>query len=79
MIDGISNSVIETDILPMAEPTGSEANWAGNGFYTDKKILGVSDGPRNADLAKGRMWTLVNEDKKHYASGAPVGYKVCWI
>lgn len=30
-----------------------------------------------ANTTTGRQWSLVNEDKKHYASKQPVGYKVC--
>lgn len=29
-----------------------------------------------SDAVSGRMWSFVNEDKKHYSSKAPVGYKV---
>lgn len=77
MIDGINNSVIETDILPLEAPTGSDENWAGNGFYSTKSFLSTtSEGARNADVVKGRMWSIVNEDKKHYSSKAPIGYKV---
>lgn len=31
---------------------------------------------RDADAAKSRMWSWVNPSKKHYSSGAPVGYKI---
>lgn len=61
----------------MAEPTGSDANWAGNGFYSTKEALETTgDAARSADVTRGRMWSIVNEDKKHYASKAPVGFKV---
>lgn len=77
MIDGINNSIIETDVLPVAEPTGSDENWAGNGFYASKTILRTTaEGARMSDSEKGRMWSFVNEDKLHYASKAPVGFKV---
>ncbi|KAM0750283.1 peroxisomal copper amine oxidase [Meredithblackwellia eburnea MCA 4105] len=77
MIDGLNNSVVETEILPMAEPTGSAENWAGNGFYSQKRVLATTaEGARNANSTTGRMWSLVNEDKKHYSSKAPVGYKI---
>lgn len=33
MIDGLNNSITETEILPMEAPTGSSENWAGNGFH----------------------------------------------
>ena len=80
----------------MSEPTGSEANWAGNGFYgklssslnrgTVSKILHLAaikktlattaEGARMADAVTGRTWTIVNEDKKHYSTKQPIGYKV---
>ncbi len=43
MIDGIENSVAETDVLPMEEPTGSKENFLGNGFYVKKTYLGSTD------------------------------------
>jgi primary-amine oxidase len=32
MIDGLNNSVVETEVHRMTEKTGSAENWAGNGF-----------------------------------------------
>ena len=77
MIDGTSNSVIETDVVPLEAPTGSDGNWAGNGFVTKKTVLSSTDvGGRLYDAEKGRMWSFVNEDKLHYSSKLPVGFKV---
>ena len=77
MIDGTSNSVIETDVVRLEAPTGSDGNWAGNGFVTKKTILSSTDaGGRLYDSEKGRMWSIVNEDKLHYSSKQPVGFKV---
>lgn len=77
MIDGLNNSVVETEVVQMAEPTGSNDNWAGNGFYSQKKVLGTTaEGARMADPQAQRMWSFVNEDKTHYSSGQPVGYKL---
>ena len=77
MIDGLSNSVVETEIHPVDAPTGSAENWAGNGFYSHKKILATTaEGARSANSQTQRVWSFVNEEKKHYASGQPVGYKV---
>jgi primary-amine oxidase len=57
MIDGINNSVIETDVVMMDEPTKSEENWAGNGFVTVKKELKIADEEgRKFDAEKGRTW-----------------------
>lgn len=77
MIDGVKNSVIETDIVPLDAPTGSVDNWAGNGFVTKKTVLGTTGaGGRVYDAVKGRSWSMVNEDKLHYSSKAPVGFKI---
>lgn len=77
MIDGVTNSVTETEIIPDAAPTGSAENWAGNGFHSTKKYLDSTlEGARDANPFTGRMWSMVNESAPHYASGAPAGYKV---
>jgi primary-amine oxidase len=36
MIDGLENTVIESNICPVDEPTGSAAKFAGNGFYVQE-------------------------------------------
>lgn len=75
MIDGLSNSVMETDINRVDAPTGSSVNFAGNGFTADSTILKTAaDGARDVNYEKDRRWRIVNTDRKHYASGAPVGY-----
>lgn len=77
MIDGINNSVIETDAVPVDAPTGSDDNYFGNGFIARKKVLDTTaDGARTYDHEAGRQWSLVNESKRHYASGQAVGYKI---
>ncbi len=77
MIDGLNNSVVETEVLQMDEPTGSAENWAGNGFYSSKKVLATTaEGARLASAPTQRMWSIVNEDKKHYASNQSIGYKI---
>ncbi|GAA5868537.1 hypothetical protein JCM3774_005421 [Rhodotorula dairenensis] len=77
MIDGVDNSVVESEVHAMSAPTGSKENWAGNGFYSVKKELKTTaEGARDADQNAGRMWTMVNPNKKHYSSGAPIGYKI---
>lgn len=77
MIDGLNNSVIETDAVRVDAPTGSAENFCGNGFYSKKTVLNTtSEGARVYDNDKVRQWSMVNENKKHYASGEPVGYKI---
>ncbi|GAA6021237.1 hypothetical protein JCM11491_001519 [Sporobolomyces phaffii] len=77
MIDGIKNTVVESEVRALAAPTGSDENWAGNGFYSTKKELKTTaEGARQADPFQGRQWTMTNPNKKHYSSGANVGYKI---
>lgn len=74
-IDGLKNTVIESDIVPLSAPTGSANNWAGNGFVVEERaITTAEEGGRSYDFVKDRRWTIVNRAKKHYASGKPVGY-----
>ncbi|KAK7464255.1 peroxisomal copper amine oxidase [Stygiomarasmius scandens] len=80
MIDGLSNTLVESDILPLASlnpeyVTGSKVNFAGNAFVSlDKKVDVAS--PRPYDLEKERRWRIVNPGRKHSASGKEVGYGI---
>ncbi|KZV98915.1 hypothetical protein EXIGLDRAFT_669120 [Exidia glandulosa HHB12029] len=77
MIDGLSNTVTETDIVADSAPTGSAENWAGNAFTTRTRALEslkAGDGARLYDAASDRRWKIVNRARKHYASGQPVGF-----
>lgn len=77
MIDGLHNSVVETDIHPLAEPAGSAENYAGNGFYTTETVLKSQlEGAREYDWNKERRWRIINPSRKHYASGKDVGYSL---
>lgn len=75
MIDGLQNTVIESDIVPLNAPTGSETNFAGNGFVSQDKVLDQETG-RPYDLSKERRWRIINSGRKHYASGKDVGYSI---
>lgn len=75
MIDGLKNTVLEADIVPLSSPTGSTDNWAGNGFTVDERVIKTAEeGGRVYDHEKDRRWTIVNREKKHYASNKPSGY-----
>ena len=76
MVDGLRNSVIESDIVPLPNaPMGSSENWAGNAFITQESTLRTArEGIRDYDLAKDRRWSIVNTSRKHHASGRPPGY-----
>ncbi len=48
MVDGVENTIVEQDVVPMDEPTGSKENFLGNGFLTKKTYLGTTaEGVRN--------------------------------
>ncbi|KZT30206.1 hypothetical protein NEOLEDRAFT_1174522 [Neolentinus lepideus HHB14362 ss-1] len=78
MLDGLQNSVVESDIVPLPDaPKGSPANFAGNAFITQDKVLKVqSEGVREMDLEKDRRWRIVNPARKHYSSGREVSYAI---
>jgi len=78
MVDGLNNSVVETDIIPLPDvPTGSTENFAGNAFITRDTVLEKqSEGGREYDFGKERRWRIVNPARKHYSSGREVGYSI---
>jgi primary-amine oxidase len=74
MIDGLNNTLIESDIMPLPDaPTKSAANFAGNAFISVDKVIEKEAG-RAYDYAKERRWRIVNSAEKHYSSGRDVGY-----
>ncbi|KAA1067725.1 hypothetical protein PGT21_015460 [Puccinia graminis f. sp. tritici] len=77
MIDGLQNSVVQTDLVGLSEPTGSSENYLGNGFKVHRKVLKrTSEGAQKYDHSKGRYWSIVNPNKLHYASKEPIGYRI---
>lgn len=78
MLDGIHNSVIESDIVSLDAPTGSKENFAGNAFHVKERVLAdqVKDGARDFDWAAERRWKIANPNKTHYASGKPSSYQI---
>ena len=74
MIDGLKNSVVETDVISLPNaPTGSADNFAGNAFLTQDTVIKTEAG-RAYDYDKERRWRIINPGKKHYSSGHAVGY-----
>ena len=74
MIDGLKNSVVETDIITLPNaPTASAANHAGNAFLTQDTVIKTEAG-RAYDYDKERRWRIINSGRKHYSSGDAVGY-----
>ncbi|KAK0461555.1 copper amine oxidase [Armillaria novae-zelandiae] len=76
MIDGINNSVIESDVVPLPNAsTGSDLNFGGNVFNQEDTVLKKEAG-RDWDWEKERKWKIVNPARQHYSSGKDVGYVV---
>lgn len=75
MIDGLNNTVVESDMIPLDFPTGSPENFAGNGFQVRDTIL-TEETARQYDISKDRRWKIINQSRNHYSSGKPVGYSV---
>lgn len=72
-----SEAVRSHKSLPVSVADLQLQNFAGNAFETRKKFFDTTaDGVTDAAPEKSRVWTIVNENKKHYASKLPVGYKV---
>ncbi|EIW52569.1 peroxisomal copper amine oxidase [Trametes versicolor FP-101664 SS1] len=78
MVDGLQNSVVETDILPLPNaPTGSAANHVGNAFIArGTPIARAADGARDYDYGTDRRWAIVNPKKVHAASKRNAGYTI---
>ncbi|KAH8835989.1 copper amine oxidase [Flagelloscypha sp. PMI_526] len=74
MIDGLANSLVETDVVPVPDLPGSEANFAGNGFRVEENVLANATS-RSYDPLQERRWRIVNSSRKHYSTGQPVGYQ----
>ncbi|KAG6834346.1 hypothetical protein H0H93_010308, partial [Arthromyces matolae] len=76
MVDGLRNTVIESDIVPLPEaPTGSAANFAGNAFVSQETRI-TKEAGRPYDYLKERRWKIVNSARSHYSSGSNVGYSI---
>jgi len=76
MIDGLGNSLVETDVMPLPDaPTGSAANHAGNAFIAQDTVIRNASG-REWNYATDRKWKIVNAAKTHHSSGKNVGYTI---
>ncbi|KAH9847764.1 peroxisomal copper amine oxidase [Lenzites betulinus] len=78
MVDGLRNSVVETDILPLpGAPLGSAANHYGNAFIAQSTpVARASDGARDFDFARDRRWSIMNPKRTHAASKRNAGYSI---
>lgn len=59
MIDGVENTVVQSDIIPTPFPTGHPVNHAGNGFQVKKTPL-TKAGGYDWDSSKHRLYTITN-------------------
>ncbi|KAG9094532.1 hypothetical protein FRC06_010717, partial [Ceratobasidium sp. 370] len=75
MVDGINNTLIESDIIPYPHSTGSAENYAGNGFISVDNPITKASG-REYNHQTDRRWRIANSSRTHYASGLPVAYSV---
>ncbi|KAH9981670.1 peroxisomal copper amine oxidase [Russula compacta] len=77
MVDGLLNTVVETDVLPVIAGYGSPENFAGNAFQVHDRVLRrASEGAREWDASTDRRWRIVSAGMKHYASGQQTGYSI---
>ncbi|KAF8245817.1 hypothetical protein K440DRAFT_633127 [Wilcoxina mikolae CBS 423.85] len=72
-IDGQHNTVIQEESHPV--PFNPESNPYGNAFEVRQTVLKTSCGI-NAAPEKGRLFKIVNQNKRNSTSGRPVGYKL---
>ena len=73
MLDGIKNSVVETETY--AEPEGPENPYS-NAFYPVSRIFETEqEAIRRLDLATQRTWKIINKNSKNFVN-QPVGYKI---
>ncbi|KAI0288584.1 peroxisomal copper amine oxidase [Russula brevipes] len=77
MVDGLQNSVVETDVLPATAGYGSPENFAGNAFQVHDRVLRrASEGARQWDASTDRRWRIVSAGKRHRVSGQQTGYTI---
>jgi primary-amine oxidase len=78
MIDGLHNTVIESDVVPLPNaPVGSKMNFSGNAFIVQEKMIkSQSEGAREYEWEKSRVWRIVNPERKHYSTGKSAGYTI---
>ncbi|KAI6112945.1 copper amine oxidase [Pisolithus sp. B1] len=91
MLDGLQNSVIESEIVGLDAPTGSNENFAGNGFVIKDRILKsqVEDGARDfnwaserlsyAIMMKGAVLPLLEKPDSWIARRASFAHKQLWV
>ncbi|RUS34240.1 copper amine oxidase [Jimgerdemannia flammicorona] len=77
MIDGVNNSVLQVDTMPVEAPVGSPENRWGNGFVAKQKLLEDTDAAQaDANTATSRFWKIINPSSINPYTRKPVGYKI---
>ncbi|KAG8870850.1 hypothetical protein FRB97_009307 [Tulasnella sp. 331] len=77
MVDGLQNTVVQTDIVCDEGPMGSEENYAGNGFMPiDLRITKNTLAIQDYDSEMDRRWRIVNPNKRHYSSSKESSYVI---
>jgi primary-amine oxidase len=77
MVDGLLNSVIETDVLPATTGYSSPENFAGDAFHIHDRVLRqANEGAHKWDASADRRWCIVSVGKRHHASGQLTGYSI---
>lgn len=57
MLDGLNNSLLQSDIVVSPHATGSRENFAGNAFTLEKKIYGsAKEAAAMVDTDRQRYW-----------------------
>ena len=73
MIDGLQNSVVETNIV--AEQDKKKNPW-GNAFKAVDTLL-ANEGEAQRDIVRDRTWKIVNPNVHNAVNGRVVGYELC--
>jgi len=73
MVDGLRNSVVETNIVPEQD---REKNRWGNAFRCVDTTLRTEEEAQR-DIARDRSWKIINPLVRNPASGSFVGYELC--
>lgn len=72
-IDGHANSLVVTESAPM--PLDDDTNPHGTGYTTTSSTVEREAG-MDLSIEKGRVFSIVNQDKINSITGTPVGYKL---
>ena len=76
-VDGVNNSVLQSDALSSDYAVGSPENYYGNGFYCKKTPLRTSlEAATNYCHETNRSWDIINPNKINEVSKKPVTYKI---